>query len=96
LTVGAVSLRGCGVRVRLGIRLPAPHRRYAARRSKSWRGVDADWEHASGCIELALAKAGADDVAAVEALRGESGGGIPNWETAMGEHRSCSHLPLQG
>ena len=54
----------------------------AARRSKSWRGVDADWDHANGCIELALAKAGADDVAAVDALRGKSGG-IPNWETAM-------------
>ncbi len=55
---------------------------YAARKSKSWRGVDADWDHASGCIARALAEAGADDVAAVDALRGRSGG-IPDWETAM-------------
>lgn len=54
----------------------------AARRSKSWRGVDSDWDHASDCIGRALANAGANDVAAVNALRGKSGG-IPNWETAM-------------
>ena len=54
----------------------------AARRSQSWRGVDADWDHASGCIGRALARAGADDVAAVDALR-ENTGGIPNWQTAM-------------
>jgi hypothetical protein len=56
--------------------------RYPAKRSNSWHGVDADWDHANGCIELALAKAGTDDVAAVDALRGKSGG-IPNWATAM-------------
>jgi hypothetical protein len=55
---------------------------YAAKRSKSWRGVEANWNHANGCIELALAEAGADDDAAVDALRGKSGG-IPNWETTM-------------
>jgi hypothetical protein len=54
---------------------------YPPRRSKSWRGVDTDWDHANGCIERALARAG-DDVVAVDALRGKSGG-IPDWETAM-------------
>lgn len=55
---------------------------YPARRSQSWRGVDSDWTHASSCIEVALAKAGTDDNAAVDALRGRTGG-IPNWQTAM-------------
>lgn len=55
---------------------------YPAKRSQSWRGVDSDWTHASNCIELALAKAGTDDNAAVDALR-ERTGGIPNWQTAM-------------
>ena len=55
---------------------------YPARRSQSWRGVDNDWSHASSCIEVALAKAGTDDNAAVDALRGRTGG-IPNWQTAM-------------
>lgn len=53
-----------------------------ARRSKSRRGVDADWNHASDCIARALTDAGADDIAAVDALRGRSGG-IPAWETSM-------------
>jgi hypothetical protein len=53
-----------------------------ARRSKSRRGVDAGWEHASDCITRALAYAGADDIATVNALRGRSDG-IPDWETAM-------------
>lgn len=56
--------------------------RYPAKRSKSRRGVDTDWDHANGCIKLALALAGADDNAAVDALRGRTGG-IPNWETSM-------------
>jgi hypothetical protein len=55
---------------------------YPAKRSRSWRGVDANWRHANSCIELALAKAGTNDDAAVDALRGKSGG-IPNWETSM-------------
>lgn len=55
---------------------------YPARRRQSWRGVDNDWAHASNCIKLALAKAGADDNAAVDALRGRTGG-IPDWQTAM-------------
>lgn len=55
---------------------------YPARRSQSWRGVDSDWSRASSCIELALAEAGADDNAAVDALRGRTGG-IPDWQTAM-------------
>lgn len=55
---------------------------YPPGRSRSLRGVDADWDHANGCIERALTQAGADDGAAVDALRGNSRG-IPNWQTAM-------------
>jgi hypothetical protein len=55
---------------------------YPAKRIISLRGVDSDWNHTNGCIELALARAGADDNAAADALRGRTGG-IPNWQTAM-------------
>jgi hypothetical protein len=55
---------------------------YPAKKSQSWRGVDSDWNHASSRIKLALAEAGLDDDAAVDALRGRTGG-IPNWQTAM-------------
>jgi hypothetical protein len=55
---------------------------YPPGRSRSLRGVDADWGHANGCIERALVQAGANDGAAVDALRGKSRG-IPNWQTAM-------------
>jgi hypothetical protein len=55
---------------------------YPARRVTSWRGVLADWDHASGCIKDALGRAGADDTAALNALLGKSGG-IPNWSPAM-------------
>jgi hypothetical protein len=55
---------------------------YPAKRSRSRRGVDANWRHANSCIELALARAGTDDDAAVDALRDKSGG-IPHWETSM-------------
>jgi hypothetical protein len=51
--------------------------------SKSRRGLDSDWSHVSSCIERALAEADADnDNAAVDALRGRTGG-IPDWQTAM-------------
>jgi len=57
--------------------------RYPAKRSQSWRGVDSNWNHVSSRIRLALAKADTeDDNAAVDTLRGRTGG-IPNWETAM-------------
>jgi hypothetical protein len=51
-------------------------------RKRSWVGVGTDWNHASNRIRLALAEAGADDNASVDALRGRTGG-IPNWQTAM-------------
>ena len=59
--------------------------RYAARRSKSWRGVDADWDHASECIARALAYAGANDVAAVGMLREDLAAyrtGRPRWQVS--------------
>jgi hypothetical protein len=53
---------------------------YAAKRSRSHKGVDADWTHAERRIRSALIE---DDLeAAVDELRGTTGG-IPQWQCAM-------------
>lgn len=68
----------------------------AARWSKSQHAVDDndDWSHASECIRTALAAAGSDDIAAVNALRGKTGG-IPDWETAMASVVLAACRPAQ-
>jgi hypothetical protein len=48
--------------------------------SRSQKEVDRNWDHVSGCITRALAEV--DDNAAIDALRGPTGG-IPDWQTAM-------------
>jgi hypothetical protein len=53
---------------------------YRPQRSRAGAGLELDWDHARACIARALTEE--DAGAAVDALRGATGG-IPNWQTAM-------------